>query len=142
MPRRDAATKAVPVTVSIPANLLGELDRLVEGGAFAGGRSGAVQAALLAFVAEQRPARGGREQAVLAVCFDKLDERRVAEVKHDYGDIVRSMLHAHLQGNDCVEVFVVEGPSARVSGLFSALSALRGIHLVRRTTIPGHAALV
>lgn len=142
MTRRDASARAVPVTVSLPAGLLAELDRLVEDAGFTGGRSGAVQAALLAFVAEQRPARGGKEQAVLAVCFDKLDERRVGEVKHGYSDILRSMLHAHLRGNDCVEVYVVEGPSARVSGLFSALSALRGIHLVRRTTIPGHAGLL
>lgn len=142
MARREPAAKAVPVTVSVPSNLLAELDRLVEEAGFTGGRSGAVQAALMAYVAEQKPAKGGREQAVLAVCFNKLDERRVGAVKHDYSDIIRSMLHAHLQGNDCVEVYVVDGPSARVSGLFSGLSALRGIHLVRRTTIPGHAGLL
>jgi CopG family nickel-responsive transcriptional regulator len=135
--------RAKPVTVSLPEALLAELDKLVEETPFAG-RSDAVQAALLQFLAEQRAPKGqgGRQQAVLAVCFGKADERRVAEVKHAFGDVIRSMLHTHLRGEDCVEVFVVDGPSARVGSLYSALSALKGIHLVRRTVIPGHQGLL
>lgn len=135
-----ARPRARPVTVSLPEPLLAELDRLVEEAPFAG-RSEAVRAALLPFLAEQRASKQGRQTAVLAVCFGKGEERRVAALKHDYGDIVRTMLHTHVQGDDCVEVFVVEGSAQRVDRFFSGLTALRGVHLVRRTAIPGHEAL-
>lgn len=130
------------VSVSLPGNLLEELDRLVGDAHFAG-RSDAVQAALIDFIAEQRGKDGGRgrENAVIAVCFNKRDERRVGEVKHAYGDVLKSMLHTHLEGPDCVEVFVVEGPGPRLAEMARALQALKGIHLVRRTTIPRHEGL-
>ncbi|HEV8360684.1 MAG TPA: CopG family ribbon-helix-helix protein [Candidatus Thermoplasmatota archaeon] len=139
--RKAGASKAKPVTVSLPESLLAEVDRLVEDAPFAG-RSGAVQTALVQFVAEHRAAKGGRQHAVIAVCFGKRDERRVAEVKHEFGDIIRSMLHTHIQGEDCVEVFVVEGTAARVATMYSALASLKGIHLVRKALIPGHEGLV
>lgn len=140
MAPRTESGRARPVTVSLPEAMLTELDRFVEDASFAG-RSDAVQAAVKQFLTDQRGPRSGRQQAVLAVCFGKADERRVAGVKHDYGDVIRSMLHTHLRGEDCVEVFVVDGPAARVGSLYSALTALKGIHLVRRTVIPGHEAL-
>lgn len=130
------------VSVSVPENLLAQLDRLVADANFAG-RSDAVQAALVDFIAQQRANREGaaRENAVIAVCFDKRDERRVGEVKHAYGDVLKSMLHTHLEGPDCVEVFVVEGPAGRITAMGTALQALKGIHLVRRTYIPRHDGL-
>jgi CopG family nickel-responsive transcriptional regulator len=130
------------VSVSLPGNLLTELDRFVEEAHF-GGRSDAVQAALVDFLAEQRAQVGlrGRENAIIAVCFNKRDERRVGEVKHEYGDVLKSMLHTHLEGPDCVEVFVVEGPGPRIAAMARALQGLRGIHLVRRTYIPRHEGL-
>jgi CopG family nickel-responsive transcriptional regulator len=144
MPRVDAkgARRAKVVSVSLPGNLLEELDRFVEEAHF-GGRSDAVQSALVDFLAEQRaqgPQRG-RENAIIAVCFNKGDERRVGEVKHDYGDVLKSMLHTHLEGPDCVEVFVVEGAGARISAMARALQGLKGVHLVRRTYIPRHEGL-
>lgn len=140
MPPGQPGSRAKPVTVSLPEAMLEELDHLVKDTPFAG-RSDAVQAALGHFLAEQRAPKGGKQDAVLAVCFGKGDERRVALLKHDYGDVIRSMMHTHLHGDDCVEVFVCEGSAARVGALYSALTALKGVHLVRRTVIPGHAGL-
>jgi len=134
--------QAKVVSVSLPEALLRELDRFV-GEAHFGGRSDAVQAALVDFIAEQRGQVGvrGRENAIIAVCFNKRDERRVGEVKHEYGDVLKSMLHTHLEGPDCVEVFVVEGQGQRIASMAKALQALKGMHLVRRTYIPRHEGL-
>lgn len=115
-------TRARVVSVSLPGNLLEALDRFV-GEAHFSGRSDAVQAALVDFIAEQRGQAGarGRENAIIAVCFNKQDERGVGAVKHDYGDVLKSMLHTHLEGPDCVEVFVVEGPEPRITSMARAL---------------------
>jgi len=139
---RRKTAKAVPVTVSMPEPMLAELDRVVEEAPY-GTRSDAVQAALLEFLSEQRAqrAKSASQLAVLAVCFNRRDERRIANVKHEFGDVIRSMMHTHLEGDDCVEIFVADGPLNRVQGLHSALSGLRGVHLVRRTQIPPHEGL-
>jgi CopG family transcriptional regulator, nickel-responsive regulator len=136
---RRKAAKAVPVTVSMPEPMLAELDRLVKEAPY-GTRSDAVQAALLGFLSEQRAqrAKAASQLAVLAVCFHRRDERKIANAKHEFGDVIRSMMHTHLEGDDCVEIFVADGPLPRVQALHSALSALRGVHLVRRTQIPPH----
>lgn len=142
MPPAKRGRQAKVVSVSLPQALLLELDRFVEDAEFHG-RSDAVQAALVQFLAEQRGqgSRHERQNAIIAVCFNKRDERRVGEVKHDYGDVLKSMLHTHLAGTDCVEVFVVEGAGERISSMASSLSALKGVHLVRRTYIPRHEGL-
>jgi len=141
VPKR-AQDRAKPVTVSLTHHVLVELDRLVEDQGFTG-RSGAVQAAVVQFIAEQRGARPGkREHGALAVCFDARIEGRVALVRHDFADVVRGMLHTHLQGDDCVEVFIVEGSSAQIAKLQAALRALKGVHLVRLAAIPAHDDLV
>jgi CopG family transcriptional regulator, nickel-responsive regulator len=141
--RAPKAIRAVPVTISLPETMLAELDRVVRATPF-GSRSDAVQAALLPFLSERAPhrPRGGTELAVLAVCFDRRDERRVAEVKHAYGDVIRSMMHTHLEHDDCVEIFVANGSADRVAQLHAALSGLRGVHLVRRAQLPAHEGLV
>jgi metal-responsive CopG/Arc/MetJ family transcriptional regulator len=134
--------QAKVVSVSLPPSLLLELDRFV-GDAEFHGRSDAVQAALVQFLAEHREQahRHEHQNAIIAVCFNKRDERRVGEVKHDYGDVLKSMLHTHLAGTDCVEVFVVEGAGPRIASMARALSGLKGVHLVRRTYIPRHEGL-
>jgi CopG family nickel-responsive transcriptional regulator len=142
--KRKAAKgrQAKVVSVSLPERLLTELDRFVSEGDFAG-RSDAVQSALVDFMAERRAWKGknSRENAIIAVCFNKRDERGVGEVKHAYTDVMKSMLHTHLEGDDCVEVFVVEGQTGRIQAMTKALQGLRGIHLVRQTYIPRHEGL-
>lgn len=137
--RAGKGRQAKVVSVSLPKRLLEDLDRFVGEGDYAG-RSDAVQAALVDFMAERRAWEGtrSRENAIIAVCFNKRDERSVGEVKHAYTDVMKSMLHTHLEGHDCVEVFVVEGQTGRLQEMARALQALKGIHLVRRTYIPRH----
>jgi CopG family nickel-responsive transcriptional regulator len=140
--RASRGRQAKVVSVSLPSKLLTELDRFVAQGEF-GGRSGAVQSAIVDFIAEQRGqvAGTGRANAIIAVCFDKRDERRIGEIKHDYTDVLKSMLHTHLEGADCVEVFVVEGSGPRIQAMGRALQAVKGVHLVRQTYIPRHEGL-
>lgn len=140
--RRRKQEKAVPVTISLPQQMLDELDDTVQGSHF-GSRSDAVQAALLEFLSLQRSQRSKNptQLAVLAVCFNRRDERRVADAKHTHGDVIRSMMHTHLEGDDCVEIFVASGPAHRIQALETALNALRGVHLVRKTQIPPHQGL-
>lgn len=132
------APHAEVVSVSLPPALRAELDRLVEAGEFAS-RSEAVQLAVRELLAESRAPRGPRAaSAVVSVCFSDRLEKAVAVVKHAHADVVRSMVHTHLEGADCVEVFIASGPGTRIDSLVRALRGVRGMHLVRTAEIPRH----
>jgi CopG family transcriptional regulator, nickel-responsive regulator len=137
--RRAQGDKAVPVTVSLPGAMLKELDLVVAQADF-GSRSDAIQAALIEFLSQQRAlrTRNPTQLAVIAVCFNRKDERRIADAKHTHSEVIKSMMHTHLEGDDCVEIFVANGPQQRIQALETQLNSLRGVHLVRRTQIPPH----
>lgn len=137
--RRAQGEKAVPVTVSLPASMLQELDETAKESGF-GSRSDAIQAALIEFLSAQRArrVRNPSQLSVIAVCFSRKDERRIADAKHAHSEIIKSMMHTHLEGEDCVEIFVASGPQHRIQALEARLNSLRGVHLVRRTQIPPH----
>lgn len=140
--RRRKKDLAVPVTVSLPGPMLEELDGIVQEASF-GSRSDAMQAALIEFLSQHRArrAKNPTQLAVIAVCFNRRDERRIADAKHVHGDVIRSAMHTHLEGDDCVEIFVASGAHQKVQAFELALNSLRGVHLVRRTQIPPHESL-
>ena len=137
--RRLKTEKAVPVTISLPGPMLQELDQAAKDAGF-GSRSDAIQAALIEFLSVQRAqrAKNPTQLAVIAVCFNRKDERRIADAKHTHSEVIKSMMHTHLEGDDCVEIFVANGPQQKIRALESQLNSLRGVHLVRRTQIPPH----
>ena len=46
----------------------------------------------------------GQRSATLTLLYPEGHERKVGEIRHDFTDIVRSMMHGHAKGS-CVEVF-------------------------------------
>lgn len=122
------------VSVSLPDDLLARADAfLLERGL--SGRSELVRAALRDFLGSQEtPAREGNRSATLTLLYPHGYERRVGEVRHDYTDIVVSMMHGHVAGADddlCVEVFVLQGQGRRIRAFADALRALRDTRLVQ-----------
>src|SRR5687767_4526275 len=103
---RDTVTV---VSVSLPVTLLKGVDKLSEKRSYAG-RSEVVRAALRDFLHRelQEPARSGDRTATMTLVYPKGHERRVGEIRHEFGDVVRSLTHSDSDAN-CVEVFLLEG---------------------------------
>jgi CopG family nickel-responsive transcriptional regulator len=134
------------VSVSLPDSLVEQADAFIEARGYAG-RSELVRAALRDFLAhEASPQGGGPRSATLTLLYPEGHERKIGEVRHDFTDIVRSMMHGHVgahsdgrrgahdassTGGACVEVFVLEGPGRRIQQFGDALRASKETRLVQ-----------
>ncbi|MFH1199833.1 MAG: CopG family ribbon-helix-helix protein [Candidatus Micrarchaeota archaeon] len=68
----------------------------------------------------------GRKTAVMVARHAKTQEARVADIAHEFHDIVTSTMHC--QGDaDCSEVIVVEGDASRIIELYTMLKARKGV---------------
>lgn len=52
---------------------------------------------------------------------------RMAEIQHDYHEMVVSVLHVHISHDDCMEVIVLRGKTKDVRKLADSLLSLKGV---------------
>jgi CopG family transcriptional regulator, nickel-responsive regulator len=119
------------VSVSLPEDLVDQADGAIAAHGYAG-RSDLVRAALRAFLAGLGGPVEGRRSATLTLLYPDGFERRIADIRHDYTDVVRSMVHAHA-GHNCLEMFVLDGPARRIRQFEHALRAAKETLLVNVT---------
>lgn len=118
------------ISVSLPDALLAQADDFLHDRGFAG-RSELVRAALRDFLGREGDAqREGKRSATLTLLYPHGYERKIGEIRHDFTDVVRSMMHAHAS-DLCVEVFVLEGPARRIRQFADALRAARETRLAQ-----------
>jgi CopG family nickel-responsive transcriptional regulator len=122
------------VSISLPTPLLKEMDRLAASGGFSG-RSDYVRAALREFVNSQlaQERHTGARSATLTALYPAQIERRVGEIAHDFGDVIRSMMHAHVGEARCITVYITGGDAQRIRELAGRLGGLRDAEMVRLT---------
>ena len=67
---------------------------------------------------------------VVSILYDhhhrELNER-LTEIQHKQHHMVLSAMHVHLDHDNCVEVIIIKGQSARVKELAEALIAAKGV---------------
>ncbi|MGI0148340.1 MAG: nickel-responsive transcriptional regulator NikR, partial [Thermoplasmata archaeon] len=53
-----------------------------------------------------------------------------AMLQHRFEEI-RTMLHTHLDENDCLEIFVADGPTARLKELIGQIRRVKGVKQIK-----------
>ncbi len=98
------------VSVSLPAEMMRQIDAIQESRGFAG-RSELVRAGirLLLEDTQEKDSLKGKVSALLIVTHNKDDEAPITELKHEFEDIVRTHIHNKVSRANCVELFFVEG---------------------------------
>jgi len=119
------------VSVSLPDALLKQVDQLTKAKAYAG-RSEIVRASLRDFIAEQMqdPKRAGQRYATLTLVYPQGQERRIGEIRHQFGEVVQSLMHGD-GGGECVEIFLVRGTGSLIQEFADRLRAFRATKLVK-----------
>ena len=121
------------VSVSLPDALLRQVDALIKARGYAG-RSEIVRAALRDFLTKDLQApdagREGPRSATLTLVYPEGHERRIGEIRHDFNEIVKSMMHAHTSEH-CVEVFMLLGKAPRIREFADRLRSYRDARLVQ-----------
>jgi len=114
------------VTVTIPAELLAELDELAKRSFKS--RSSAVAEAVKRLIDSM--SFSARGLVVGAVSYQYGGHRaaeRLRELGHRYRDVIVSTLHFHLGEDKCMEVVVVKGDAKRVEGFLNDLGKVKGV---------------
>ncbi|HID18908.1 TPA: nickel-responsive transcriptional regulator NikR [Candidatus Bathyarchaeota archaeon] len=125
------------ISVSIPDRLLKELDDSVEKRGFAN-RSEALRQAIRFFVEEQRSLEEveGEIIAIITVVYEKAAKsNRMLTLQHEWGSIVLTFLHTHVDKRSCLEVMVARGFMQAIRKLVNAMRANEQVRQVKVTII-------
>lgn len=106
------------VSISLNNEMIKELDRLQKTMGFTG-RSEIIRAGIRTFVQEEKQKRdmaGKRNALLMVVHADEFDDQ-VAGIKHDYEDLIKTHLHNKIDGNRCVELFLLDGDARKIESV-------------------------
>ena len=132
---------AVRFSVSLPASLARELDGMISQKGYSN-RSLALADMIRAQLVEHNQRLAGEIAGTITLLFDHHKpslQRTLTDLQHDHTDLIVSTLHVHLDHDNCLEVLVVRGDSARIRALSDTLIGTKGVKGGRLTvTATGH----
>jgi len=121
---------ATRFSVSLPANLLRDLDKMVSEKGDAN-RSTAIADMISASLVEHRQGRGDQKIAgTITLVYDHHKRHLQAlltDLQHDHGDVIISTLHVHLDHDHCLEVLAVRGEAAEIKSLADSILGAKGV---------------
>ena len=104
------------VSISLNDEILKQIDNLQKSLGFSG-RSDAIRAGIRSFVSEEKQKEDltGNVNAILLVVHNDEYDNQVTEIKHSYEDLITMHLHNKIEGDKCMELFILKGESDSVS---------------------------
>jgi CopG family nickel-responsive transcriptional regulator len=126
------------ISVSLPPELLAELDHMVESRGY-GSRSQAIGEMVNYQLAEHKRSLGDEVMAgTLTLLYNRATrglQGRLADLQYQHIAEVISSLHVHLSEDQMLEVLLVQGPASKLQDIADEMIALRGV-------ITGHLQLL
>ncbi len=126
------------IGVSLPKNLLDEFDRIISTRGYSS-RSEAIRDAIRNYISEYKwlESEKGEVVGVMVIVYDhnvKGVSDIIIDLQHDFGEIVTSSTHIHLNKDQCLELVLVRGRMEEIKKLVDKLSATRGVLNVKLIT--------
>mgnify|MGYP003322137939 FL=1 len=106
------------VSISLNDEILKQIDSLQKNLGFSG-RSDAIRAGIRSFVSEEKQKEdlSGNVNAILLVVHNDEYDNQVTEIKHSYEDLITMHLHSKIEGDKCMELFILKGESDPVGAV-------------------------
>ena len=103
------------VSISLNDEILSEIDKLQKSMGFSG-RSEIIRAGIRNLISEekQRSDLSGIIHAILMVIHDEESEQIVTGIKHNHEELIGTHLHSKIEGNKCMELFLLHGQADKV----------------------------
>ncbi|MBO0754197.1 MAG: nickel-responsive transcriptional regulator NikR [Bradyrhizobiaceae bacterium] len=118
------------ISISLPEELLSDLDRMVDVRGFPS-RSHAVNDMLYQFLTEHKNNVGdGVMVGLIALFYNNAVrglQKQLADLQVRYIDEVITSLHVHLMHNQTMEVVLVQGPARKLQMIADEMTSRRGI---------------
>ncbi|PLX12011.1 MAG: nickel-responsive transcriptional regulator NikR [Marinilabiliales bacterium] len=115
--------------VSLEKEILKELDDFVNKNHFAN-RSQAIRSLISTNLAKKDWEENQDVAGAISLVYDhhKRDLlNKLADIQHDYFDIILSAQHFHLDHDNCLEIIAVKGKAFKLKDLANKLIAIKGI---------------
>jgi CopG family transcriptional regulator, nickel-responsive regulator len=128
--KKNTSIPVSRVSISLPATLLTELDRMVENRGYES-RSQAIGEMVNYQLSEHKRTLGNEVMVgTITLLYDRLTrdlQKKLADLQYKHIAEVISSLHVHLTEDQLMEVILVQGPSAKLQIVANEMVALRGI---------------
>ena len=110
------------ISLSIDDETLDKIEEIQKNSSF-NGRSELIRKAIenLHQETNKREDIEGRLNAVIIARHPHKNEHSIAEISHDFDDILTTQLHSKLSNDKCLEVFHTDGPADRVIDFYNRL---------------------
>jgi CopG family nickel-responsive transcriptional regulator len=124
------------VSISLNDEILSQLDKLKKSMGFSG-RSEAIRAGIRSFVSEakQKTELSGNIHAILLVVHNDEFDHIVSGIKHNFEDLITTHLHSKIEGEKCMELFVIDGEAERVSTITNDFQRNKKMDTVKLVTL-------
>ncbi len=124
------------VSISLNNEILSQLDKLKKSMGFSG-RSEAIRAGIRSFVSEtkQKTELSGNIHAILLVVHNDEFDHIVSGIKHNFEDLITTHLHSKIEGDKCMELFVIDGEAERVSTITNDFQTNKKMDTVKLVTL-------
>ena len=123
-------------SISLNQEILSELDKLQKTMGFSG-RSEAIRAGIRTFVSEEKQKLDltGNIHAILLVVHNDEFDHVVSGIKHNFEDLITTHLHSKIEGEKCMELFVIDGDAERVSTITKDFQVNKNMDTVKLVTL-------
>ena len=124
------------VSISLTEEILKEIDSLQKNLGFSG-RSDAIRAGIRSFVAEEKQKEdlSGNVNAILLVVHNDEYDNQVNGIKHSYEDLITTHLHSKIEGDKCMELFMLKGEASSVSSITKDFQINKRMDTVKLVTL-------
>jgi CopG family transcriptional regulator, nickel-responsive regulator len=115
--------------VSLEQDLLNALDKYVVDNQFAN-RSQAIRQLINNNLVEKKWETNAVVAGAISLVYDHHKREllsTLADIQHDYHDLILATQHFHLDHDNCLEIIAVKGESAKLNALANKLIAVKGI---------------
>ena len=119
----------VRISMSLEESLLQRFDRQVAQQGYPT-RSEAIKALMRHSLVEQEWTGNQVVAGAITVVYNHHRRgivKKVIDVQHDFGSVIVSAQHVHLDHNHCLEIVVVKGKAAHIRKLVGGLKSVKGV---------------
>ena len=126
------------IGVSLPENLLNRFDEIILNRGYSS-RSEGIRDAIRSYIVnyEWMSDVDGKRVGVITIVYDHSQrglEDSLTHIQHEFGSIIQSSLHVHLDHDNCLEVIVLRGEGQDVRKAAEKMMSLKGVKHVKLTT--------
>jgi CopG family nickel-responsive transcriptional regulator len=126
------------IGVSLPEKLLTRFDEIISQRGYSS-RSEGIRDAIRNYIVhyEWMSDVQGERLGVITMVYAHHQRGLVdnlTEIQHDFGEIIESSLHVHLDHDNCLEVVILRGDGQQVRRAAEKMMSLKGVKHVKLTT--------